>query len=117
MVLAVFPLVASILCSCALPHDTKQPEAVGRETTKMENQADEVEEIERIAIEYLKERKHWEREQYKLEHKGKTKEGYAIVWALFTDDQKKPQPGGGGSSVELHIDIPGKKVVRELKFQ
>ena len=80
-------------------------------------QSSDAERIERIVVAYLQERKKWTREQYRIDHKEATKEGYAVVWAIFLEDEKQIKPGGGGSSVELHVDRSAGKVVRELRFQ
>ena len=73
--------------------------------------------IENVVVEYLKEKKKWERKEYRLEDKGTTGEGkLAKVWAIYLKDETEARPGTG-QSVELHVDCAEYRVVKELAFQ
>lgn len=76
-----------------------------------------VDHINVIASQYLAMQKNWRLNQFRLEQKGLTADGQAvIVWAIYLEDELHPTPGGG-KSVELYIDLTTQKVVRELGFQ
>lgn len=80
----------------------------------------EVQEVDQVNIvvgQYLVSQKNWRPDQFRLEHRGFSADGHAIiVWAIFLEDQIHPVPGGG-KSVELHLDRNTQRVVRELGFQ
>lgn len=75
-----------------------------------------VSQVEKIAVEHLAGKKHWATGDYRLESKGTTKQGLAVVWAIYLDDEQQPVPGAG-RSVILHIDSTERRIVDELAFQ
>jgi hypothetical protein len=94
---------------------------VRQEDTKVANindlQSTEQSRIETTVIEYLREKKRWQRDEYRIEHKGTTEDKrLAIVWALYLKDKTEIYPGSG-SSVELYVDRTEYRVVEELGFQ
>jgi hypothetical protein len=73
--------------------------------------------IESVTREYLRVRKQWNPSDYRVEIKGATADGRAIiVWVIFLDDEKSPKPGSG-RSVLLHITPEDYSVVKELRWQ
>jgi len=70
----------------------------------------------RSAAQYLRERKGWGNDDFRLELKEATPSGEAVLWAIFLEDERHPVPGGG-ESVELHVDREAGRVTRELGFQ
>jgi hypothetical protein len=73
--------------------------------------------LDKIAIHYLTTKKKWKREEFRLEHKGFTKDKRcAILWAIYLKDETNPVPGAG-HSVILHADPEHAAVVEELRFQ
>jgi hypothetical protein len=120
MVRFLLCLFTSMAISCTpSKSDVQQTDPEVRRSSAMSsNQPSDNDQIERIAVEYLTTQKKWQRQQYRLEHKGRTTAGYAIVWAVYLEDEKlPPMQAGGGDSVVLHVDQAGNKVVRELGFQ
>lgn len=72
-------------------------------------------EIDSVVAAYLSETKHWKKDEFRIEYKG-IRDHWAIVWAIFTDDELHPKPGGG-KSVELHVNLNTHRVDKELGFQ
>jgi hypothetical protein len=74
-------------------------------------------EIEAAIVVYLGAGKKWPREEYRIEHRGPSKDAkHWIVVAVHADDEKGLAPGGG-KSLELWIDRRSKQVLKELGFQ
>ena len=74
--------------------------------------------IVKIVRDYISEKEGWAVDVYTITSKNVSdKEGNLIVNVIHKDDQKGVYHFGGGKSVELHIDIVNKVVVRELHFQ
>jgi len=84
---------------------------------KIEPNAAERAEIDAAAAVYLGAGKKWRPAEYRLEHRGASKDGnYWIVVAVHADDEAGLSPGGG-KSLELWIDRQTKMVMKELGFQ
>jgi hypothetical protein len=73
--------------------------------------------VEAIAADYVTKQKKWDGKDYRVEHLGwKDSSGHWVVHVVHKDDEAAAGPGGG-KSLELHIDLAGKRVSRELHFQ
>jgi hypothetical protein len=84
---------------------------------KIEPTAAERAEIDAAANVYLTAGKKWRPAEYRLEHRGASKDGKSwIVVAVHADDEAGLSPGGG-KSLELWIDRQTKMVMKELGFQ
>jgi hypothetical protein len=115
-------LIALITCSVQVVDCDSNTEGDYRKgkrpmagTPKIEVQ--EVDQVNIIASQYLVAQKKWRPDQFRLEHRGFSPDGHAIiVWAIYLEDEIRPVPGGG-NSVELYVDRTAQRVVRELGFQ
>ena len=84
---------------------------------KIEPTAAERAEIDAAATVYLGAGKRWRPSEYRLEHRGASKDGkYGIGVAVHADDEAGLAPGGG-KSLELWIDHQTTMVIKELGFQ
>ncbi len=73
--------------------------------------------IEDAVVEYLSEKKHWKRNEYRLEYKGITEDKrFALVWAIYLKDETNPRPGSG-QSVALYLDPAERRIVKESRWQ
>ncbi|HVA49020.1 MAG TPA: hypothetical protein VNH11_21840 [Pirellulales bacterium] len=81
-----------------------------------ERECAELGQAEAVAVRHLAVQKQWQRDEYRLERRGSTKQGLAVVWAIYLQDEQKPAPGAG-KSVILHIDPKQRRIVKELAFQ
>ncbi|MBI1923165.1 hypothetical protein HYR99_02830 [Candidatus Poribacteria bacterium] len=70
-----------------------------------------------IARDYISQRKKWHSEEYRFESLGiNDKEGCYILYVVHRDDERLILPVAG-KSVELHINLDKKRVIRELHEQ
>ena len=73
--------------------------------------------VEKAAEDYILHKKSWQRSEFRTELHGLSKDKTAaVVWAVHSDDERSPKPGGG-KSLELHVDRQSLKVIKELRFQ
>ena len=73
--------------------------------------------IDSIARRYIAQNKGWAESEYTIRDSGrKDGSGNSIVTVVHRDDEKMTAPGGG-KSVELRVDLPAGRVVKELRFQ
>jgi hypothetical protein len=71
----------------------------------------------RVARDYIRENEGWLDAAYTVENApSRDSEGNAVVTVVHKDDLKARHPGGG-KSLELHIDLQKKQVVKVLHFQ
>lgn len=110
IVLSVF------LFACASNNQTNNSTG-GKPVTQISLSDEQKQRLEAAATDYVLTEKKWQKDEFRIEVKGvKNGENYAVVWAIFLEDEKTPVPGGG-KSIELHIDLSNYKVIQELWFQ
>ena len=70
-----------------------------------------------IARDYISQRKKWHPEEYRFEYLGiNDKDGCYTLYVVHRDDERLTLPVAG-KSVELHINLDKKRVIRELHEQ
>ncbi len=72
---------------------------------------------QKIARDYISQKKKWHPEEYRFEYLGMNdKDGYYSLYVVHRDDERLTLPMAG-KSVELHINLDKKRVIRELHEQ
>ena len=70
-----------------------------------------------IARDYISQRKRWHPEEYRFEYLGiNDKDGCYTLYVVHREDERLTLPVAG-KSVELHINLDKKRVIRELHDQ
>jgi len=115
---AITITLGTLLWSGCHLHSEKDGKKGGSQVAGItETKSTEETRIEEAAVEYLTQRKHWKRAEYRLEYKGTTEDKrFAVVWAIYLRDETNPMPGSG-QSVALHVDRNKYRVVEELGWQ
>ena len=73
--------------------------------------------VQEIAKGYISQKKTWRPEEYRFEYLGiNDKDGCYTLYVIHRDDEKITLPVAG-KSVELHINLDKKMVIRELHEQ
>ena len=74
--------------------------------------------IEAAVVAYVDREQRWAREEYQIEPRRRTPDGAAIVVDVVHRDDTTPGPrGGGGKSVQLHLNATTFAVEKVLHFQ
>lgn len=68
---------------------------------------------ERAVVKYVDRTKHWRRNEYRIENRGRTTDGRNMqVAVIHVDDERSPVPGTG-RSIQLYLDPLSEEVTRE----
>jgi hypothetical protein len=87
-----------------------------RKASVMHNKSNNTERVDQSVHVFAKEKKGWQVDQYRIDHKPARPDGKLVVHLIYLDDLRSSVPSGG-QSMELFLDPNTFEVTETFRFQ